>query len=566
MSANSWAVRALQTGGGPRAVFSSVLGALARTESARELLVALTGRVTFAFARSGTIARTGVEHEETMNDPGATAVSFLSFLIQTEDRTVTLDVGPPTQTTPRFEAPFWTELGYIECCECKLLGAHRTSIWENDPYKLDAVRDEQLLARLTTLSRCAIENGEYQWVVSDQAGRSFSLVTGLLNEDHSGRDQDDPELLELDAIEARDLGEIYLRLLCGIVFGQASKQVLRPNYLVADATPADPYEIVVKLCDLSTIDDDWASTLPRETRKLELYGCELAAIPEGLRQLAQLEDLTLTSNRITTVPDWLCELRQLKRLSLSCNPLDALPRDIGSLERLEAFDCVGAKLRTLPDSITQLRALKSLDLRANQIAALPATFGALRSLEWLDVSSNQLSRLPESFAALSNLKKLDLAKNPIDFDPAIYRLVALESLRIDAAAVTSIGDQVGHLRHLRSLHADRNAIRELPSTLLQLPALEHLSLSNNALEVLPDLGLVTKLMSFHADENRLHDVASGFRLADSLREVWLQRNQLRDFPREALGEWKGGYVDLRDNPIEPDARASLRACGTRVML
>ena len=58
------------------------------------------------------------------------------------------------------------------------------------------------------------------------------------------------------------------------------------------------------------------------------------------------------------------------------------------------------KLTELPESLCQLSHLQSLNLSHNRLTALPELLGPLSRLLWLNLTDNRLTMLPESLAAL----------------------------------------------------------------------------------------------------------------------------------------------------------------------
>ena len=49
------------------------------------------------------------------------------------------------------------------------------------------------------------------------------------------------------------------------------------------------------------------------------------------------QDLALTSNHLTALPDGLCALTRLVRLTVDANYLERLPRKLGRLHRLKVL-------------------------------------------------------------------------------------------------------------------------------------------------------------------------------------------------------------------------------------
>jgi Leucine-rich repeat (LRR) protein len=66
------------------------------------------------------------------------------------------------------------------------------------------------------------------------------------------------------------------------------------------------------------------------------------------------------------------------------------------------------KLTTLPEAVCQLTNLYRLGLKGNQIQALPDSFGNLQNLVELFLTDNALKTLPESMQGCTALVKLQV--------------------------------------------------------------------------------------------------------------------------------------------------------------
>ncbi len=79
------------------------------------------------------------------------------------------------------------------------------------------------------------------------------------------------------------------------------------------------------------------------------------------------QDLTLTSNHLTALPDCICDMTRLVRLTVDSNYLEKLPQNIGNLQRLKYLSCGRNRITHIPRSIVRLRALKSLIMYQNRL-------------------------------------------------------------------------------------------------------------------------------------------------------------------------------------------------------
>ncbi len=137
-----------------------------------------------------------------------------------------------------------------------------------------------------------------------------------------------------------------------------------------------------------------------------------------INYLSNLEELDLSDNYLTSLPESIGKLTNLKELNLSYNLLRGLPESIRNLTNLVSFGLVANDLITIPDWIENLTNLKLLDLSGNKkLTSLPESIGKLTNLEWLRLDYlHSLTGLPESIGNLKNLENLYLGMNPISYE------------------------------------------------------------------------------------------------------------------------------------------------------
>ena len=86
----------------------------------------------------------------------------------------------------------------------------------------------------------------------------------------------------------------------------------------------------------------------------------------------------------------LCLLPNLQELTLSHNKLTALPESLGGLQNLGHLNLSDNQLTTLPESLGNLQNLRTLNLYNNKLTALPESLGNLQGLQYLYLSKNRL--------------------------------------------------------------------------------------------------------------------------------------------------------------------------------
>lgn len=96
----------------------------------------------------------------------------------------------------------------------------------------------------------------------------------------------------------------------------------------------------------------------------------------------------------------------LTRITLSFNKLTTLPPGIANLTNLEILNLSNNHLEELPISISSMPKLRILNCSINRLSNLPRGFGAFPVLEVLDLSYNNLNEkiLPGNFFMMGELK------------------------------------------------------------------------------------------------------------------------------------------------------------------
>jgi hypothetical protein len=193
----------------------------------------------------------------------------------------------------------------------------------------------------------------------------------------------------------------------------------------------------------------------------------------GLTRLTTLEDLTLVSHTLASLPADLGNLRRLRNLAVR-GRFQHLPDSLGLCSVLRCLD-VRAKLVELPGSVGELARLERLRLGGNALVMLPSCIGRLTRLRELDVEFNRLTALPD-LGALRELTRLNAKNNqglsgPVDW---VGDLELLEDLDLEWTAIRALPD-LRRLTRLRRLVAPLDQVPTgLSTTLTHLQVPPHL--------------------------------------------------------------------------------------------
>lgn len=324
--------------------------------------------------------------------------------------------------------------------------------------------------------------------------------------------------------------ETFLRI--GILFAQNNPQsLLNPTELSQQTTytklkkafknPDEVYRL--DLSGKTFKEETVLLTLPNfiNLQELKLSSCKISKLSSRWSQLQNLEYLDISENDLRKFPEVLGKLAHLKTLNLAGNPIDSLT-GIGKARGLESLDIRGLSLDSLPMEVKGLSRLKDLKIEEqklqtwqNQVKAskvytsleealsahpdsvfhlqlhnlkeLPPEIGQFTNLKTLNLNNNYLKTLPPEIGELQNLEELSLMNNQLtSLPPEISNLKNLKDLNVSRNALQALPPEIQGLQELKSFNVQDNALAALPPEIGQLKSLKSLTISENSLNGLPD--------------------------------------------------------------------------------
>lgn len=253
----------------------------------------------------------------------------------------------------------------------------------------------------------------------------------------------------------------------------------------------------------------------RETKKLDLSGLGLRAIPVEALELRDLVELQVSNNNLYEIPEALFEnCSKIERLGLAGNRLRALPESTGGLVALRGLWAHGNCLRRIPASIGNCEALRNFVVGGNYLSELPSSIAELKNLEELSAPGNRLREIPD-LGSMPLLREIDLHGNFIERLPEdLSGLRALETLSLQGNRLREIPRSITKLRRLRALNLAENAMETIPDDVSEMTMLTSLWLYSNDLTSLPGKSvkkmLSIKQMWIEGNENLDGDVLDAF--------------------------------------------------------
>ena len=256
-------------------------------------------------------------------------------------------------------------------------------------------------------------------------------------------------------------------------------------------------------------EDEFQGNLFGGLGTLDLHNNHLKVLPIGLRRLERLTTLNLSKNHLENESvSIISQIQSLRELHLANNNIRG----------------------TLAIELCNLTNLEVLDLHNNSIETISIILKESCSLRAINIAGNRLETLP--FDSLSNLRLIDLdaARNRLSgalLPPGMQEFGTLQSLDVSNNALTSIS-------HNPCLH---------------LPSLQSLNVTENRLNVLPDLSNWTMLLNLTAAGNKLTSLPEGLTSLPELKALDLSRNDIRNVD-ERLGLMESlTMLRIANNPL-----------------
>lgn len=267
-----------------------------------------------------------------------------------------------------------------------------------------------------------------------------------------------------------------------------------------------------------------------------------------------LQNLFLTSNRITVCEDFLPKLRSV---DFTDNPVTSFKYRGGDLSNLTSLSLNKAKLSSFPvEFLKRLQRLEKLELEENNLTYLPEEIGMLKKLIHLSVAKNKLDSIPENISELRNLKSLDLHCNNITQLPVTILSIELTSLNLSSNLISSDSrfsesKSKPIVKTLFFLNlADNRLDDEALNFLSQYRNLKLLNVSYNQFTDLSALDL-PRLTELYLSGNNLTTLSGEvFLRMKNLKVLMLNQNKLMSLPAELSQLSNLTVLDVGSNQLK----------------
>ena len=304
-----------------------------------------------------------------------------------------------------------------------------------------------------------------------------------------------------------------------------------------------------------------------DIQALDISECGLTEIPPVLLNMRQLKVLNVSDNHILSLPDdW--DHLDLIALDISHNVLSEVNHSVKCQKNLEVLVLENCNLKDFPCHVLQLNKLRCLVLDNNPLGHLDFDAPQCKTLQSISLKSCLLPEFCGSW--LPNTQELDLGNNSIQYFPTNLNR-DLTVLKLYGNQLDTIPEELALLENLAELDVSFCQLKEFPLPILRLKKLEHLDISSNFIQIIPEEIIKLQLKTFYLGKNALKvfpsflhqlidlektDFSSCFLEKNSveiyrlrnLRKIYLRDNCFTEFP-ENFCQLNLELFNVANNPL-----------------
>lgn len=349
----------------------------------------------------------------------------------------------------------------------------------------------------------------------------------------------------------------YTIIIILLIYSNIAYSGYTTNYNPDYSHPED--DEILSVNDLSYFNLD-SLELFKKVKLLELGLFRSKSIPNSIKYLKNLNDLTISGNSNLRLEDLIVLLKDLKDLGylsivnfakeFQTNLLDSLntvryadipfimkngiieiPIDIVKLKNLSSLNLIYCNIKHIPIELSYLSKLNSLNLSSNLLDTIPDYLSNFKELKILVLNSNKFKYLPIQLFNLKKLSILELEGNPqLDFKDLFVKINLFSKpihLNLRNCDINILPKEVTECDKIEELDLCENHLKSIPIEVLKLKNLKSLDLHDNNLATIPDsIYLARNLEFLDLDNNNINNLPDYLKYCTKLKMVFLYNNPI----------------------------------------
>jgi Leucine-rich repeat (LRR) protein len=273
----------------------------------------------------------------------------------------------------------------------------------------------------------------------------------------------------------------------------ANNPVLEETFYNYEEALTRPLEVKTLVFSFNNPDRPYTKTLPDariktlvnlERLSIEGYKEERMILPNELKELVNLKDLSIYAQNLRQIPAVVWELDSLYSLYIEINGLPPNALKLAQLKRLRNFSLWLHKTDTLHGERLNAPGLTRLSIRSDDLKYITNHLDQLTGLTSLTLHCSSLTTIPASISSLVNLKRIDIYnKTAVSADIDFAKLDKLEEFRWGHGLFFPIS--LSAAKNVKRVNFDVSYFEKINAATLPFQRLEQLELSFSQLKAIP---------------------------------------------------------------------------------
>eukprot|EP01125_Pyxidicula_operculata_P017359 TRINITY_DN6077_c0_g1_i1.p1 TRINITY_DN6077_c0_g1~~TRINITY_DN6077_c0_g1_i1.p1 ORF type:complete len:2180 (-),score=456.03 TRINITY_DN6077_c0_g1_i1:394-6933(-) len=247
----------------------------------------------------------------------------------------------------------------------------------------------------------------------------------------------------------------------------------------------------------------------------------------------QITKLSLVNICLSYISEDLTSLVNLNTLILDNNLITRIPHHFTNLSNLEVLSLNNNRISGVAVPLRNMDKMREINIQNNKLVDLEH-IAYLTNLQVLSARENMIKQLPIKLSEMVKLKYLDLRQNEISYisSNSFKSLSGLEHLNLSRNKLEVIPEIFGYLPNLCILKLDNNSLlRAVPGSVLNCKHLSTLKIGYCKIKTLPlTLGNLKELIILDIRKNYISDIPPSLCKATNLLDLCISDNPITEIP------------------------------------